>query len=594
MAATSPERVPFAHRWYRTPTHPRVLWLVAVTTLCIFGLIGRLFYLQALKGPEFLKRAQENQMRGVPLMAARGTIYDRQNRILATNAIAYSLLFYPARVSEQALPGVLTQLGTHLKIPVSDLQRRLQFRTNGDPIYLAHNLPPETLALLLENRAKIPGFEITTSLNRSYPEGTLVPHILGHVGQVTAEELEKEAYKDYYPGVMIGKGGLEKRLETQLKGTDGRQFFTLNPKTRKREFLKDQPAIPGQSIRLTLDKELQRHCQQLLRQRNYRGAIVVMDVQDGSILAQVSEPGYDLNMFTRGLTQAEWNKLQQANTHPFMNRALSPYPPGSIFKMITTLAALGENYLTPSQTFISRGFLNVGGHIFHDWNRSGFGTVNIYNALAHSIDTVFYELSLKMGILPIKRYGEMFLLNQTTGIESAAESPGLLPDQAWKRKTLGQAWLPGDTVNSSIGQGFVQMTPLQAAMMTALIATRGHTPLPHLLEGPSRIAPTSSELATIPSAHWQIIQRGMEEAVSYGTAKALRVPGHMVAGKTGTAETSPGKPTHAWVVAYAPARAPRYAVSVFLEHGGSGGGKAAPIGQRVLDFLLNPQPSNKS
>jgi penicillin-binding protein 2 len=585
--------------YFTTRSHRRIILIFAAVLAVGLILLFRLFSLQILQHETLTQQARHNRTRARPVHAPRGAIYDRQSKILATNKLSHSLLFHPERLSTQQAYQTLQRLSSYLNLPYTDLLERVRF-DSAEAIYLRHNLDSRALALISENQNRLPGIEIVTELERFYPENDLGAHVLGYMGQITAEELKQSRYQDYQPGSLIGKSGFERLYENYLKGTDGQSLQTLNSDANTAG--DNIPPRIGHSLKLTLDKDLQRHCFNLLKTRQQPGAILVMDSRTGAILSMVSYPSYNLNLFTAGLTQAEWKTLESTRYFPFLDRALNAYAPGSIFKMITALAALQEGHLRPEQTFISRGFLNVGGHIFHDWNRQGFGTVDIYEALAQSVDTVFYELALKMGIEPIRDYARKFDLPQITGIELPGEHKGLIPDPAWKQKFYKSDWLPGDSVNASIGQGFVQMTPLQATRMIAAIAHDGVLPRPHLLQEIStpdgqivyQATPEKYQrpIEGIDTRYWQVIKRGLEEAVTYGTAKAMKLKHQRVAAKTGTAETIPGKATHAWIVAYAPAEAPRYALTVFLEHGGSGGGKAAPIAGQVLKYLFkDSQPA---
>lgn len=579
--------------YYKVRTHSRILLLFTAVLIVFFVLIGHLFKLQILEHEVFKQKAIHNKTRSIPILAPRGMIYDRNSKILATNRLSHSLLFHLEQLSPQQAYQTLQRLSRYLNIPYEEILKRIQFNHTG-PIYLAHNLNSQSLALITENKNLLPGIEVVTELERFYPEKELAAHIIGYMGQITAEELKLPHYKNYRLGALVGKNGFERLYERYLKGIDGKILYSLDKPNKKTGEL--IPPQAGHNLKLTLDKDLQKYCLKLLQKHVKAGAVIVMNPTTGAILAMVSHPSYDLNLFTAGITQKEWENLQKNHYFPFFDRTINPYPPGSIFKMITSLAALQEGYLKPEQTFYSRGFINVGGHIFYDWNRTGFGIVNIYQALAHSIDTVFYELALKMGIEPIREYARRFALDQATGIELPGEHTGLIPDKLWKKKVYGIDWLPGDSVNASIGQGFIQITPLQATRMTAILANRGYMPRPYLLQ---EILDNSGKpiyqahpekhirrVEGISSQFWDVVQKGMEDAVNYGTAKAIKLKHHSVAAKTGTAETTPGKPTHAWVVAYAPVDHPRYVLTVFLEHGGSGGGKAAPIAHKILKYLL--------
>lgn len=578
---------------HRNQLQFRILLLVFVAAFVLFSLLSRLFFLQVVEGASYEEKARANRVHAQPLLAPRGTMFDRHSKILASNAEAHSIFFDPRRLSNTQIYKTLQGLAKYLNTPYKELRERLDFQYL-QPVYLHHDLSAQELALVLEHRDQLPGVDIVSTLERQYPEGQYLGHFMGHMGQISREELTLDDYKGYYPGSLIGKTGLERQYEMFLKGNDGKQEQEITTDKEAEPQLLQVPPIPGHRLQLTLDKDLQKYAYAQLKATGLAGSIVVMDPHNGEILALVSYPTVDPNLFNRGLTQKQWEKLQKDPLHPFLDRSINAYAPGSIFKVVTTLAALGTGHLTPERTFTSNGFLKVSGHTFYDWNRAGFGQVNIDNALAYSIDTVFYELSLEMGIEPIRDYARLLGLGEKTGIDLPQEGVGIVPDRDWKQKHIGQPWMPGDSVNASIGQGYVQMTPLQATRMVAAVANGGKLVRPHLVKGIYGQKNTTQdyhyeapqEIPGIPAAHWDVVKRGLEGAVRYGTVKKLGVPGVTVAGKTGTAETIPGQPNHAWIVGYAPAEDPKYAITVFLEHGKSGGGNAAPLGGKILRYLF--------
>lgn len=579
---------------HRNPLQFRILLLVFVAAFILFALLSRLFFLQVVEGAVYQEKARSNRVHAQPLLAPRGTMYDRHSKILASNAEAHSIFFDPRRLSNTQIYKALQALSVYLNTPYKELRERLDFE-HLQPVYLHHDLSPQELARVLEHRDQLPGIDIVSTLERQYPEGQYLGHFMGHMGQVSREELNSEAYASYYPGSLVGKSGLERQYEMFLKGNDGKQEQEITLDEEVDAQTTKIPPVPGHRLQLTLDKGLQKYAYDTLKASGLAGSIVVMDPHNGEVLALVSYPTVDPNLFNRGLTQKQWDALKKNPLHPFLDRSINAYAPGSIFKVVTTLAALGTGHLTADRSFVSNGFLKVAGHTFFDWNRAGFGTVNIDNALAHSIDTVFYELSLEMGIEPIRDYARLLGLGEKTGIDLPQEGVGIVPDKAWKDKYIGKPWMPGDSVNASIGQGYVQMTPLQATRMIAAVANGGQLVQPHLVKGiygPKHqtqaytYAPPQ-RIPGIPESHWAIVRKGLEGAVRYGTVKKLGVPGVTVAGKTGTAETIPGQPNHAWIVGYAPAESPRYAITVFLEHGKSGGGKAAPLGGKILRYIFD-------
>jgi len=581
---------------HQTQLQFRILLLAGVALLVFATLLCRLFYLQVLHSETYREKALNNRLRSQPILAPRGNIYDRQGKLLATNKESHALIFDPRKLSNQQIYQTLQLLSQYLKSPYADLRKRLDFE-NAQPVYLYHDLNSQELALVLEHKDRLPGIQISTSLERYYPLKEQMAHFLGHMGQISPDELKKSAYQNYIPGTLIGKNGLERTYEPFLKGIDGRELREVQFKTDEDLLQKRLEPTPGHNLQLSIDKDLQSYCYELLKKQGVAGAIVVMEPSTGALLALASYPAYDPNLFNKGLSQQQWDGFQANPLHPFLDRTTNSYAPGSIYKVVTTLAGLGTGHLTPERQFMSRGSLRVSGHLFYDWHRPGFGQVDIYKALAHSIDTVYYQLSQEMGMQAIEDYSLRFALGAPTGIDLPAEGQGLIPNATWKEHRLKQPWMPGDSVNASIGQGYVQMTPLQAVRMTAAVANGGYLVVPHLVQkighqsGQPLEPQRHQEAVQIPDispAHWQVVRRGLEEAVSYGTAKVLKMPGVRVAAKTGTAETGKGKRDHAWVVAYAPAEQPRYALTVFLEHGGSGGGKAAPLARKIFDFLFGP------
>lgn len=578
----------------RSELQYRILLLVVFAVAVLFSLLSRLFFLQIMNGADYREKARNNRVHTSPLLASRGNVYDRVGKVLATNKESHSIYFDPRRLSNTQIYQSLQMLSQYLDTTYTEMRGQLDFEYL-QPVYLYHNLSPEEVAQVLEHKERLPGVEISTSLRRYYPFNNIMAHFLGYMGQINAQELKDPTYKKYYPGTLIGKNGLERLYEPFLKGQDGKKVQEFLVRAHEPNPPQIVEPIPGNHLQLTIDKDLQAHCYALLEKQKLAGSIIVMDPNTGALLSLVSYPSYDPNLFNKGVSQEQWDELQSNPLHPFLDRSINAYAPGSIFKIVTTLAGLGTGYLTPQRTFMSRGSLKVAGHVFYDWNRAGFGQVDIYDALAQSIDTVYYELSQEMGIDAIKDYAQRFELGDVTGIDLPSESKGILPDRAWKRKYIKADWQPGDAVNASIGQGYVQMTPLQATRMIAAVANGGKLVVPHLVASIGRknelhLDPHESLqpqiIEGIPQAHWRVVQRGLEEAVSRGTAKAMKLPDVRVAGKTGTAETIPGQPNHAWIVAYAPAEAPRYAITVFLDHGGSGGGKAAPVGRKVLNYLF--------
>jgi len=568
----------------------RLIIFFLLSCLLFFIVIFRLAHMQIYQYPYWKQRSEGNRIRIVPKPASRGIIYDRKSKIMATNRLSYSVLLYPMKMEKEEVQKVLTKLEEILKISKVAIEAKLLELgyKSAYPIYLMHNADEETISKLLENQTSLPGIEVVKNFIRFYPNENLASHILGYSGEITQEELKQTYNKNYNVGDIIGKTGLEQKFDVELRGKAGGDYIEVDAAGKPITTLKTEKAVQGNSLQLTIDSDIQAIAESALDKK--KGAIVVIQPFTGEIFALVSKPDFNPNIFSDKVSQKEWNVLQKSNDHPFLNRALTVYPPGSIFKIITAVAAIEKEKLSITRYFHSTGSLKVGNRIFYDWNRGGFGWVNIEKALAYSIDTVFYQLGVEMGIYPIKMYANLFNLGVLTGIELPGELPGTIPDDTWKQQNFNEQWYPGDTANASIGQGFIQMSPLQGAIMISTIANEGNIIQPFIVKSIidsngqllKNYTPQQTRKLPVSPNTIEIVKQGLKSAVAYGTASALQISGIRVAAKTGTAEDPPRKKPHSWVVAYAPAENPTVAICVFVEQGGGGGAVAAPIAKKVL------------
>ena len=490
---------------------------------------------------------------------------------------------WPIALPRDQWPTVIERLSKVLGIPPKEIQKRLEQAgyESLESITIARGISPAQATALAEYTNELPGVRLEAEAVRNYPNGDLAAHVIGYTGELTDEQLAARRDKGYRLGDVVGQMGAESAFESTLHGVWGGQQVEVDSAGRIISILGDKPATAGQDIQLTIDSELQRAAEAALGTRE--GAIIAMDPQNGAILAMASWPTYDPNIFTTRMSEAEWKQLQGAD-HPFLNRALQAFPPASTFKIVTTAAALESGKYDPNTVLPTYPYIQVGGIQFGDWNRAGFGPLSFPGAMAWSSDTFFYQVAMRLGGPTLIEMTRRFGFGRKTGFElGAEESPGLVPDDAWKRENLDMEWVIGDGINMSIGQGFLQATPLQVVGMFAVAANGGYSVTPHLLKDNEehRNWKESLELSDVTI---DILHKGLRQVITNGTGQALNVP-HLppFAGKTGTAEAPPGL-SHAWFGAYAPMDNPEVVIVAFAEHSGGGGGKvAAPMVLKVLE-----------
>lgn len=566
----------------------RALWLMGLVSLLLVGGIGsRLVYLQLVQGKRNHQLADENRIRLIPKQPERGQILDRTGKLLAGNRVSHSVFVWPIAQKQAEWPNTVARLSRILNIPAADIQNRMEQAGYSSPylVRIARSITPAQVTAIEELRYELPGVEVDAETVRYYPNGSLGAHVLGYTGELNAEELEARRHLGYRLGDVIGQMGVEAAFEQQLRGEWGGQQVEVDGTGQIVRILGEKPTKAGQTVQLTLDLELQKAAEAALG--NTQGAIVAIDPNNGGVLAMVSRPAFDPNIFSTRISPATWEQLQSAD-HPFVNRALQAFPPASTFKIVTTTAALESGKYSPYDVLPTYPYVQVGGIQFWDWNRAGFGPLGFTGAMAWSSDTFFYQVAMRIGgehLIPwTRRYG----FGQKTGIElGGQESAGLVPDDAWKQENIGEGWFVGDTINMSIGQGFMLATPLQVAVMFAVPANGGYRVQPHLLKD-NEAARSWRESLNLKPSTVSILREGLAQVVSSGTGTAMNsasIPSN--AGKTGTAEDPP-RPSHAWYGGYAPVDKPEIVVVAFAENSGGGGGKvAAPMVRQVLEAYFN-------
>ena len=597
------------------------LGFVAIAVLLAFGLlIGRFFWLQVIQHDFFQTRAEDNRITLIPIVPNRGVITDSNGTVLASNYSAFTLEITPSRVTN--LEAVIDELASVIDIQPKDrkrFKRLMDEAKNFESIPIRTRLSDGEVAKFAAQRYRFPGVEIKARLFRQYPLGKVASHALGYIGRITERDLkwleEVEKQSAYKGTEHIGKNGLEQHYEFELHGETGYEEVEIDAGGRAVRSLKRIPPVSGNNLSLTLDAKLQEITEQAFGDR--KGALVAIEPSTGGILALVSNPTYDPNLFVDGITSDNWKELNEHPSKPMVNRAINgAYPPGSTFKPFMALAALELGKRTPNQTISDPGFFNFGNHLFRDDKKGGHGSVDMYKSIVHSCDTYYYMLANDMGIDNISRFMGQLGLGQRTGIDlgrdGASESKGILPSQEWKKqrfkKKEQQKWYAGETISIGIGQGYNAYTPIQLAQATATIANNGVMFRPHIVRhitdtktGEQRLVePQPIRDLQLKPQNIETIRRAMIGVNKEGTgARAFAGAPYESAGKTGTAQVYSLKGSdykehsvkhelrdHALFIAYAPADKPKIALAVLVENGGFGAQSAAPIARMVIDYYL--------
>ncbi|AKX43854.1 penicillin-binding protein 2 [Thiopseudomonas alkaliphila] len=573
-------------------------------------LLARMYYLQVIQYEHHSTLAENNRIHVQPLPPARGLIYDRNGVILADNRPSFSLTLTRERAGDW--PAVLDTLVEVLELTEEDrelFERRVrQGRRAFEPIPILFELDEQQIALIAVNQFQLPGVEVDAKLVRTYPQKEHFAHSVGYVGRINEQDLKRIDNVAYSGTHHIGKTGLERFYEEQLHGQVGYEEVETNARGRVLRVLNRVEAVSGQDLHLTLDVKLQEAAEKALADR--RGAIVVIEVNTGEVLAMVSQPSFDPNPFVTGIGFKAYAELRDSPDQPLYNRILRGlYPPGSTIKPMVAAAALDAGVITGTSRVFDPGFYQLpnNSHKFRNWNRWGDGWVSLDLALARSNDTYFYDLAHRMGVDRLHEYMTRFGFGRRVALDMFEETGGIMPSREWKRARFKQVWYPGETLILGIGQGYMLSTPLQLAQATVLMATNGVWRRPRLARLIGDQAPVDPEpIADIvfkDASSWTLAKRGMESVVhgARGTARKVgQNAAYRIAGKSGTAQVVAIKQgerynrnklnerhrDHALFVAYAPADRPEIAVSVMIENGESGSGVAGPVAKQVMDAWL--------
>lgn len=595
----------------------RIFIAAVIILMLLLCLVFRIFFLQVIMHDHYTTLSRNNRVKIQPIPPTRGLIFSSDGVLLADNRPSYSVEITPEQVIN--MDKLIDNLNKLVTIDNSDLtrfRRQLTKKRRFESIPLRFNLSDEDVALISVNQHRLQGVDIVPRLNRYYPVGANFAHAIGYVGLIDEDELQDLDISNYSGTSHIGKTGVEKAYEDVLHGTVGYQQVEVNAQGRVIRVLDQTPPVAGKNIYLTLNVSLQNLAVDSLQGR--RGAIVAIEPETGAILALVSSPGFDPNLFVNGIDRGSYSKLLESEDKPLINRALQgKYPPGSTVKPFLALSALNLAIRSPEDETWCPGWYTLPGrpHRYRDWKKGGHGHINIVQAIAQSCDVYFWSLATDMGIEHLDQAMEQFGFGSRTGIDIGGESTGLVPSAEWKRKKLRQPWYPGDTVNFGIGQGLTLVTPLQLAFATALMANHGKSYPPHLLAGIQnpegnnvvKYVPDGNPVSiTVANPdYWIDVIRGMAEVVQgpRGTARLTgRNAPYKYAGKTGTAQVVSKPPDeegetdvkdvpeelrdHAWFIAFAPLESPKIAVAIIVEHGVHGSSSAAPMARRLFDYYL--------
>ncbi|HEY9810165.1 MAG TPA: penicillin-binding protein 2 [Halomicronema sp.] len=565
----------------KLPKAGRSVLLMLIVTFFLNLFVFRLIQLQILEGQYNRTRAEENRIRPVGMIAERGNILDRKGKLLAANRLTRSVYLWPKEQKPEDWKITAHRLSQVLNIPTSEILQKLEKigYNSALPVRISRDINPQAFTVIAEKTQEFKGIEIREESSRYYPNGNVGAHVLGYIGEATTEDLAK--HPEYPMGMIVGQMGIERKVNDKLAGVWGNRLIEVDAKGKEIRELGTIEPKPGQPVRLTLDAELQKTAEKALNGR--RGGIAVIDIKTGAVLALASGPTFDPNLFTRKITPKEWDSLQ-AQDKPFLNRALEGYPPGSTFKIVTSVAGMESGKFSPDSILVSSESIMVGGVSFHE-HGSGYGPIGFTDALAYSSNTFFYQMGMAVGPEQIAKWARLMGIGETTNLDLLGlgqGNHGSVPTPAEKQTLYGEEWYAGDTVTMAIGQGVVLTTPLEMAVMVATIANGGYRVKPHLLASQTNTPATKPEATGMKPGTVEAVRKGLIAVVEKGTGQSLKdgsIP--LTAGKTGTAEVL-GQQDNSNYIAYGPANDPQIAIGIVVENGGYGATAAAPIAQEIF------------
>jgi penicillin-binding protein 2 len=590
--------------------------IIFLILIALSILLVRLWYLQVIKGDDFKQRSENNSVRFRKIMSLRGLIMDRNRQVVVDNHPSFDILYMPSRGKDPER--LIAKLKELYKSRSLDLTYDQPFSKNirpYQPIKLEKNVSMEKVAIVETNSLDLPGIYIDVSPVRLYIDGEIIAPIIGYTGEITKEELEKG--DDYASGDILGKYGVEKFLDSYIRGNQGAELVEVNVYGKEIKNLGRIDPVSGHNVILTIDADLQKTAWAAFEGK--AGAAVALDPRDGSVLAMVSSPSFDPNLFKSGISNEEWHKLISNPLNPLSNRAISgQYPPGSTYKLIVAVAALAEGIITPDTKFLCDGFFDSGNRTFRCWQKKGHGHISLHRAIVESCDVYFYNVGKLLGVDKIAHYARLLGLGNTTGIDLPNEKSGLIPTKQWKLARLKEPWQMGETISISIGQGFDSVTPLQLASAYSTFANGGTFWRPRIVKSIEttdgrlykEFLPEKKGELHLSQENFDFLGHALWGVVNEpnGTGHAARMPGADVCGKTGTAQVI-GLPEnekarrekkigvfqrdHALFACFAPLKNPEIAIAVIVENAGHGGSVAAPIAKKILDAYFEGKKKEK-
>jgi len=580
----------------------RINQLAYFVILAFLVLLGRLWYLQIVLGKDLRTASESNAYKLLRTRAPRGTVLDRKGRILARSRPQFVVLAMPDKLRDNKQ--ALDTLCDILQMTPSEIDAIVEYETKhqqarpGSPVRIKTDVSMQTVARIGENRMLLPGVSVELDQLRNYPDGPAVAHIMGHLGKISESELDAAhaENKEYQPWDYVGKSGLERQYEDELRGTDGGKKIMVDVSGRMVRILGEKPSVPGKAIKLSIDRDLQVAAFRAMGSQT--GAVVALDPRTGAVLAMVSKPSYDPNVFVKKVSEADWNKINLDKGRPQQNRAVyNIYPPGSTFKPLMAIAGLVYKACDLNTTVSCPGVYTLGRGRFRCWKVHG-GGVNFNRAIAESCDVWFYRLAMKLGIDRMAKVARQFGIGTATGIDLPRESRyednhvGTMPDTQWKRRRFHEKWYPGETPSCGIGQGYVAVTPLQMAVAIGGVAVNGQIHRPYLVDSildtkgksAKRTKPELRRQVEATPEQFKMVQAAMRQAVTAGTGRSCDLGDIAVCAKTGSAENRGA--AHGWFVCFAPMEKPTIAIACVVEHGKHGATTAGPVCRAILDVYF--------
>ncbi len=578
----------------------KYVWSKRIVVLILIILLIRLWDLQIMRGSEMKRLSEQNRIRINKIVAPRGVIYDRKGRIIADTRPSFNI--YISHEDMKNFDQTIDGLTALIKISKEEIMEKLEAAKGQPasfPVKIKSDVSLDDVAKIEANRVYLPGVNIQVEPKRFYHYGKMFAHLVGYVSEISDEELKKKEYQNYSPGDFIGRYGLERSYETYLRGVDGEKRVEVDSRGREMRILEQKNPIPGNSIYLNVDLDIQGAVDKAFE--NKRGGCIAVDPKTGGVIALVSSPTFDPNKFVSGITKEEWQIIALDKKHPLQNRVIQGrYPPGSTFKIVPAIKGLELGIIDERTSFSCRGGFSYGGRVFRCWKKGGHGNINVHRAIVESCDVFFYNLGLRLGVDRIHEISDLIGLGRVTGIDLPGEKDGLIPSTQWKKKVYGKPWFEGETVSVSIGQGAVWLTPIQLVQLASFVANEGINYKPMIVnrivsqEGKviKTFEPVMNTDARLKKETIRIVKDGMKGVVNEGggTAYGSRLEHISMSGKTGTAQSvgEKGKNLgdHAWFIAYAPSDNPAIAISVLVEHGGHGSSVAAPVAKTITEAMF--------